>query len=254
MHEGAVPQLQIQPKVLVVEQHAPLRSELCAQLGKSGLIVLADDADDDLETIVTVFRPDLVLLELDGHDPSQLVAQIKHVADILVMVMVPETAEASTRVAALRAGACDLIALPPNIDEVVLRVHGALARNLPAPTLRIHDVEIDHAGHTVQRNGHALDLTETEFRLLVTLATNAGVVLSKRHLLSAVWGFDDYDVNLVEVHVSALRRKLEAHGPRMIETVRALGYVIRQSRQATLPFNSPTDPTPRDRKTPSRSG
>ncbi len=77
-----------------------------------------------------------------------------------------------------------------------------------------------------------LGLTPTEFQLLLVLARNADVVVSKRRLLSEVWGFDQFDVNVVEVHVSALRRKLEKFGPRLVETVRSHGYVIRAGRSS----------------------
>lgn len=91
----------------------------------------------------------------------------------------------------------------------------------------VGDLVIDRAAHVARRAGAALTLTATEFRLLATFVTNTGIVLSKRRLLELVWGFDDYDVNLVEVHVSALRRKLEAHGGRIVHTVRGVGYVLR---------------------------
>ena len=92
------------------------------------------------------------------------------------------------------------------------------------------DLVIDEDGVRVSRNGDELTLTKTEFRLLVTLVRHHGIVLSKRQLLANVWGFDDYDENLVEVHVSSLRRKIERCGPRMIHTVRGIGYVVRGNR------------------------
>ena len=78
------------------------------------------------------------------------------------------------------------------------------------------------------RRGQAtIGLTATEFKLLCHLTEHRGKVLTKTQILSAVWGFDAYDPNLVEVHVSALRRKLEEHGPRLLYTLRGLGYVLR---------------------------
>jgi DNA-binding response OmpR family regulator len=73
----------------------------------------------------------------------------------------------------------------------------------------------------------SIDLTRTEFDLLVQLGRHPDRVLSKTQLLASVWGFDSYDVNVVEVHISALRRKLEEHGPRIIHTVRGAGYRLR---------------------------
>ena len=86
---------------------------------------------------------------------------------------------------------------------------------------------IDEGARVVMRGGQKLDLTRTEYELLAMLAQHPGQVLSKIQLLTQVWGFDAYDANLVEVHMSALRRKLEAHGPRVVHTVRGMGYVLR---------------------------
>jgi len=96
-----------------------------------------------------------------------------------------------------------------------------------AQVVEVDDLVVDESAGLAVRAGHALELTATEFRLLTQLARHRGRVLSKVQLLSQVWGYDDYDTNLVEVHVSALRRKLEEHGPRLVHTVRGLGYVLR---------------------------
>ena len=86
---------------------------------------------------------------------------------------------------------------------------------------------IDEEAKTAVRAGHTLDLTPTEYELLCALARARGKSVSKAQLLSLVWGFDAYDPNVVEVHVSSLRRKMEAHGPRLIHTERGRGYVFR---------------------------
>ena len=83
---------------------------------------------------------------------------------------------------------------------------------------------IDEQAGLASRAGSPLDLTPTELRLLAYLVRQRGLVLSKHQLLTQVWGYDAYDPNVVEVHVSALRRKLEAHGPRILDTIRGLGY------------------------------
>ena len=80
------------------------------------------------------------------------------------------------------------------------------------------------------RGGVDIDLTATEMRLLVFLAENRDRVMSTLQILTQVWGYDDYADNLVQVHMSALRRKIEAHGPRLIHTARGLGYVLRAPR------------------------
>jgi two-component system, OmpR family, response regulator len=92
----------------------------------------------------------------------------------------------------------------------------------------VGDLVVDAESGVVLFCGTPVELTATEFRLLEYLAAQRGRVVSKTQILTAVWGYEDYDPNLVEVHVSALRRKLEAHGPRLLRTVRGLGYVLRE--------------------------
>jgi two-component system, OmpR family, response regulator len=90
--------------------------------------------------------------------------------------------------------------------------------------LQVGDLLIDESTGDATRAGHPLGLTPTELRLVSYLARHRGKLLSKTQILTQVWGYDAYAPNLVEVHVSALRRKLEAHGSRMIHTVRGVGY------------------------------
>jgi DNA-binding response OmpR family regulator len=101
---------------------------------------------------------------------------------------------------------------------------------------RVRDVVIDEDAHLVTRGGIELTLTVTEFNLLRTLVRSAGIVMSKRALLEQVWGFGEYDPNVVEVHVSALRRKVDVPGrASLIETVRGVGYVVRSAARVAAP-------------------
>ena len=103
-----------------------------------------------------------------------------------------------------------------------------IRRNGHQPTgIELGDLVVDEGAHTVDRGGRPVELTAVEFALLLAFCHNRGLVLSKTQLLTMVWGFDHHNVNLVEVHVSGLRRKLEAAGPRIIHTVRGAGYVLR---------------------------
>jgi two-component system OmpR family response regulator len=113
--------------------------------------------------------------------------------------------------------------------ELLARVQALLRRSggLSSASRQVGELVIDDTSKTVVRAGHQLDLTKTEYDLLSVLVQHTGKVLSKTQLLTQVWGFDTYDANLVEVHMSALRRKLEAAGPRVIHTVRGAGYVVR---------------------------
>lgn len=92
---------------------------------------------------------------------------------------------------------------------------------------RVSDLVVDPVCRTASRGGHSISLTRTEFDLLVMLLRHTGQVLSRRQLLEGVWGAEIHDPNAVEFQISVLRRKLEAHGPRLIHTVRSVGYVLR---------------------------
>jgi DNA-binding response OmpR family regulator len=108
----------------------------------------------------------------------------------------------------------------------VLRRRGRLSH-----ALQIGDLVLDVEAGTASRAGQLLDLTNTELRLLAYLADQRGRrTVSKDQILAAVWGCDAYDPNLVEDYISALRRKLEAHGPRILHTARGLGYQLRAAR------------------------
>ena len=114
------------------------------------------------------------------------------------------------------------------LSELACKVTALIRRNgHRSAIVELGDLVVDEGAHTVERRGRSIELTAIEFALLLTFCNNRGLVLSKSQLLTMVWGFDYHNVNLVEVHVSALRRKLEATGPRIIHTVRCAGYARR---------------------------
>jgi DNA-binding response OmpR family regulator len=133
--------------------------------------------------------------------------------------------------AALEAGAdaCLNRALTSEVLEVQVR---ALLRRAPWLVRTVHHVGpivVDEDAHLVLVDDTPIDLTRREFDLLAMLVRHAGTVLSKRLLLEQLWGFDIYDENLVEVHLSALRRRLPSPARDLIQTVRGVGYVLRAS-------------------------
>jgi DNA-binding response OmpR family regulator len=126
----------------------------------------------------------------------------------------------------LHGGADDYLVKPFVLAELVARVTAVLRRLGRTPsTVEIGDLVLDSAAGTVLRAGRPIELTATERRLLEHLAAHRDQVLSKVQLLTSVWGYEDFDPNLVEVHISALRRKLGE--PRLLHTVRGVGYVLR---------------------------
>lgn len=216
-----------QPRVLVIESCPVERSRLCIRLSRSGMTVLGDSDTGALASMVAGFEPDLAIVDSRRQSPADIVQTVLDGSNAAVVVVTPTDTTAGDRIAAIDAGASDVVAGRCDPDELTARVLALLRQRRRAAVLQFDDVVIDEHSHVACRAGRPLDLTATEFGLLVALVRDAGLVLSKRQLLRSVWGFDGYDGNVVEVHISALRRKLEQHGPRLIHTVRSLGYVVR---------------------------
>ncbi|THV26212.1 response regulator transcription factor [Glycomyces paridis] len=178
-------------------------------------------------------RPDLVVTELAMPDIDGLVLlgrMRSEFPDTPVLVLAGE-AGARRRVGCLAVGADDYVAKPFNLEEVMLRLKGIRRRNADAPApprLVVGDLELDEDSREVNRGGHAVDLTDTEFRLLRYLMRNPRRVLSKSQILHQVWSYDFQGrASIVELYISYLRRKIgHGHAP-MIHTVRGVGYVLK---------------------------
>jgi two-component system OmpR family response regulator len=214
-------------RILVIDSGSTVRGELAGRLGALGFCVVVADHVTAIARLLEVYQPDLVVAEILDDHPEDTVSMIRSLNQARLIATVPSTLPPERRVRAIRAGADDVIVKPFDINELLVRIETLRSRYFGGDCLMFEDVRIDEAGHQVYRGEAILDLTVTEFNLLAMLVRNAGRVISKRQLLATIWGFDDYDVNLVEVHVSALRKKLEASGPRIVQTVRGIGYVLR---------------------------
>jgi two-component system OmpR family response regulator len=181
------------------------------------------------ERLLPQLRPHLVVIdaESEGLDERPVVDRVRMVTDIPLVVLSP-SAQLEDRLIGLRAGADEVMPKPFLLSELACKVTALIRRNgHRSPVVELGDLVVDERAHTVERCGRSIELTAIEFALLLAFCNNRGLVLSKSQLLTMVWGFDYHNVNLVEVHVSALRRKLEAIGPRIIHTVRGAGYALR---------------------------
>lgn len=184
------------------------------------------------ERMLPRLRSHLVVIdaESEGLDERPVVDRVRMVTGVPLIVL-SSSSRLEDRLAGLRAGADDVIGKPFTLSELACRVEVLLRRNGHRPqTVEVGDLVVDEGAHTVERGERTVELTAIEFGLLAAFCHNRGLVLSKSQLMTMVWGFDHHNLNLVEVHVSALRRKLEAVGPRIIHTVRGVGYVIRPVR------------------------
>jgi DNA-binding response OmpR family regulator len=216
--------------VLVVADDEFLSDAVGEALKNGGFVVQRESTRAPLERVLLDIRPQLLVMDADGELADTRAARVSRVrsASDVPMIVLTSSSRIEDRLAGLEAGADDVLAKPFSLAELVCKVRAILRRcGHREGRLELGDLLIDEPAHEVERGGVLLDLTAMEFALLAVLGHHRGLVLSKTQLLTKVWGFDHYDVNLVEVHVSALRRKLEAAGPRVIHTVRGVGYVLR---------------------------
>jgi len=212
-------------RVAVVEDEEPVRLAVERALRREGVSVVgfADYAEPEL---ILAFAPDLAVLDvgLPGGDGFEFAGRLRADRDVPVIFLTArDTVEDRLRGFAL--GADDYLVKPFSLEELLARLRAVLRRTGRLDTvIEAGDVIINEPAGLATRDSSPLDLTPTELRLLAYLVRYRGLVLSKTQLLTQVWGYEADDPNVVEVHVSALRRKLEAHGPRILHTVRGLGY------------------------------
>lgn len=218
------------PRVLVVEDDAPIRTTLEVAFRAEGYEVRVEADGCALDEVLAAFRPDLAVLDVRlpvGPDGYAMAKTLRRGGDLPLLFLTAADA-VEDRLAGFSAGADDYLVKPFSLAELLARTQALLRRagRLSSNTWQVGDLIVDDGARSVVRAGLRLELTRTEYDLLATLAQHVGKVLSKTQLLTSVWGFDAYDTNLVEVHMSALRRKLESAGPRLIQTVRGAGYVL----------------------------
>jgi two-component system OmpR family response regulator len=218
-------------RVLVVEDDRSLSDSLGIALRQQGYAVRAASSAEAGEAAAAEFRPDLALLDVrlpaEGAG-LELARRLRAARDLPVMFLTAADSNDDI-LAGYDAGCDDYLVKPFSMSELLARIRALLRRagHSPDRIHRIGDLVIDEDAHIVLVATDVVELTPKEFELLSALARNRGQVLSKRQLLEALWGYEAYDDNLVEVHISSLRKKLEEHAPRVLHTVRGVGYVLR---------------------------
>jgi two-component system OmpR family response regulator len=220
-------------RLLVVEDEEMILELLSGSLRFAGFDVVTAVSGAEALRAVTASRPDLVLLDVmlpDG-DGFDVVRRLRSSGPDVPVIFVTARDGVHERVAGLALGADDYVTKPFSLDEVLERIRAVLRRTGRAaakPRLRVAGLELDEDGHEVRRDGIPIALTPTEFRLLRFLMSNAGRVLSKQQILDQVWEHNPAgDGNVVEPCVSYLRRKVDQGEPRLIHTIRGVGYVLR---------------------------
>ena len=221
--------------VLVVEDDEQVRRSVERALRFEGYTVsVAGDGEEGLQALAAE-PPDVVVLDvmmprLDGIAVCRL---MRARGDRTPVLMLTARHELSDRVAGLDAGADDYLVKPFALEELLARLRALLRRtgfSEGEETLRVGDLELRPAARTVRRGSREIDLTRTEFDLLELLMVNAGIVMLRHVIYERIWGFDfETTSNSLDVYIGYLRRKTEADAePRLIHTVRGVGYVVRQ--------------------------
>ncbi len=221
-------------RILVVDDEPSVRDALDRALRMDGYkVLLAGDGEEALEALANT-PPDAVLLDvlMPAPDGLEVCRRLRAAGDRIPVLMLTARDAVPDRVKGLDAGADDYLVKPFALEELTARLR-ALLRRTGGPVgekLRYADLELDPAGHTVTRGARPVELTRTEFLLLDLLLRHPRQVLTRGQIFEQVWGYDfGPSSNSLEVYVGYLRRKLEADGePRLLHTVRGVGYVLRQ--------------------------
>lgn len=223
------------PEILVVEDETNLARFIELELSHEGYTVtVATDGqegfnlayDNNYDAILL----DLMLPKLNGLEVCRKLRKTKNTPIIII------TAKGETydKVVGLDYGADDYIVKPFEIEELLARLRVIMRRNQSVEvnhdTINIHDIEIDTTAYTVSIEGTPIDLTKTEHELLYLLVKNKGIVMKREQILDVIWGYDsEVETNVVDVYIRYLRNKLKPFNKdKLIETVRGVGYVIRQ--------------------------
>ncbi|MFD5075424.1 response regulator transcription factor [Streptomyces sp. NPDC058371] len=227
-------------RILIVDDEPAVREALQRSLAFEGYDTqVAVDGADALEK-ATAYQPDLVVLDIQMPRMDGLTAarRIRGAGTTTPILMLTARDTVGDRVTGLDAGADDYLVKPFELDELFARIRALLRRSSYAATaigaqeddaLTFADLRMDLATREVTRAGRPVELTRTEFTLLEMFLAHPRQVLTREQILKAVWGFDfEPSSNSLDVYVMYLRRKTEAGGePRLVHTVRGVGYVLR---------------------------
>jgi two-component system, OmpR family, response regulator MprA len=222
-------------RVLVVDDEPPVRTALERALRLAGYdVALAEGGEQALREVAGA-APDAIVLDvlMPGVDGLEVCRRIRSAGDTTPILMLTARDAISDRVAGLDAGADDYLVKPFALDELLARLRALLRRTSAegAKVLRFADLTLDSATREVRRGERPIDLTRTEFHLLELFMRNPRRVLTREVILEQVWGFNFGPAsNSLDVFAGYLRRKTEAGGePRLIHTVRGVGYVLRDA-------------------------
>jgi two-component system response regulator MprA len=222
-------------KILVVDDERAVRESLRRALELEGYVIdLAEGGEEALQRLASNTEPDAMILDvlMPGVDGLEVCRRLRSEGSRLPVLMLTARVEVEDRVEGLDAGADDYLTKPFALDELKARLRALLRRttNGTGETLRFADLELDPGTREVRRSGESIELTRTEFSLLELFLRNPRQVLTRSVIFERVWGYDfGYASNSLDVYIGYLRRKTEAGDkPRLIHTVRGVGYALRR--------------------------
>jgi two-component system OmpR family response regulator len=226
-------------RLLVVDDEPNIRELLSASLRYAGFEVATAADGQQALAMATTFRPDLLVLDvmMPGLDGFGVVRRLRESGRHTPVLFLTARDAAEDKVSGLTLGGDDYVTKPFSLDEVLARIRAVLRRStgpqrpVDSPRLSFADIELDEESHEVVKAGEVVSLSPTEFKLLRYLMANAGRVLSKAQILDHVWNYDfNGDANVVESYISYLRRKVDTTEPRLLHTIRGVGYTLRLPR------------------------
>ncbi|MGD9091205.1 MAG: response regulator transcription factor [Anaerolineales bacterium] len=224
------------PSVLIVDDDPKLLKMLQRTLTYENLNVLTATNGLEALPLVQTHKPDLIILDwmMPKMDGLTFVQRLREADNQTMILMLTARDAIENRVEGLESGADDYLVKPFAPAELVARVHAMLRRVEAKPEnqqVAYADISLDPSTREVYRGDLPISLTVTEFNLLHMFLRHPRQVLERSQILNEVWGYDFYgDDNVLEIYVGYLRKKLEAGGdPRVIQTVRGVGYVLREA-------------------------
>jgi two-component system copper resistance phosphate regulon response regulator CusR len=227
-------------RILLIEDELDLADFIVRGLSEDGFSVEhALDGEQGWEA-VQCGSWDLIVLDwwLPGEDGLSVLRRLRQAGGTTPVLFLTARDAVADRVRGLDVGADDYLCKPFAFDELLARVRALVRRRDRSPDLwvALGDVKVDVAKHRALRGGHTLDLTAKELALLTFFLRHPGQVLSRTRIYDHVWD-ENFDAlsNTLEVHIMELRRKLEAHGPRVIQTIRGRGYIYEQTSESEAP-------------------
>ena len=221
-------------KILVVDDDAGICQSLERALRRERYdVAIANDGEAALAAVREA-KPDAIILDVSMPklDGLSVCRRLRADGDRTPVLVLTARHSLGDRVAGLDAGADDYVVKPFALEELLARLRALLRRVAPpagSEDLKVGDLELDRRTRTAQRTGRSIELTRTEYQLLELLLMNAGQVLTRDVIFERVWGYDfEGGSNSLDVYIGYLRRKTEEGGqPRIIHTVRGVGYIAR---------------------------